>query len=192
MRTEHCIKIKITFREIASYPGGLTSQRKEEKKKSLPLAFLRKAFHWFMDCRGGHQAKGETLFSLYIERPWCLRIQLPSDAQIKDTKCKVVVLSTYYPTYLLIPSLKSYFCLQYQSLLRQLVSLQREDLIPCLALQKQRTHARLIHYTTKSAGQDYVGSGGDMLLEHNSWKWCRHSIYLSIKHGHLGTKLGIE
>lgn len=32
MHTEHCIKIKITFREIASYPGGLTSQRKEEKK----------------------------------------------------------------------------------------------------------------------------------------------------------------
>lgn len=145
-----------------------------------------------MDRRGGHQVKGEPPFSLYTEGPWCLRTQLPLDAQIKDAKCKAVVLSTYYPTYLLIPSLKFYFCLQYQSLLQQLVPLQREDLILCLALQKQQTHARLIHYTTKAAGRDYLGAAVGMLLEHNSWKWGRNSIYLSIKHDSLGTKLGIE
>lgn len=44
MHTEHCPKIKITFRAIASYPGELTSQRKKKKKK--------KNHHWsfFENC----------------------------------------------------------------------------------------------------------------------------------------------
>ena len=95
MHTEHCTKIKITFRAIASYPSELTSPRKEKKKKS-PLVFLWKSFHWFIDCGDAHCVKGKPPFCLYTEGPWCWRIQLPSDAQIKDTDCKVVVLSTYY------------------------------------------------------------------------------------------------
>lgn len=101
-------KIKIIFRVIASYPGGLACQRKEKKiTTSIPLEMFS-LIYW--SWRHPPSKRGEPIFSLH-ESPWCFKLQLPSDAQIKDTKCKGAVLSTYYPTYLLIPSLKSYFCL---------------------------------------------------------------------------------
>lgn len=63
------------------------------------------------------------------------------------------------PTYLLIPSLKSYFCLQYQSLLWQPVSLTKGGSDPCLAPPEAADSARRIHNTTTAAGLHYLGTG---------------------------------